>query len=94
MINEIKKYCKSWYCCDSNTEFNQIIIAFTYGLIFGSLSKGLLWFIVFIIIYECFLFYVTDGLKDHWTIRLVVNLSLLVGWIFGRYLILNKFNIY
>jgi len=96
MIDEFKNYCKKWYCCESNTEFNQIIIAFTYGLLFGSLSWGLLWFIIFVVIYECFLFYVTDGLNYKWITRIVVNLFLIFGWVLGRWLILNRtgFNIY
>lgn len=87
----MKKYFKSYFCHEANTELNQIIYAFVYGLLFGGFSWGIVWLIVFIIIYEIFIFYVTDGLEPHWRLlaRVGINAALFLGWILGRWLILG-----
>ncbi len=92
MFGKIKKYGKDYFCSETCTEFNEIVISFAYGLIFGSFSYGLIWLIVFIIVYEVYVFYVTKDVPERWRFlaRVGINAAALLGWILGRWLILDK----
>lgn len=91
MTTYIKDCSKYYLCSDSNTEFNQIVISFAYGLLFGSLSWGLLWLIIFFIFYELFFYYVSEGIDPYWRWlgRLGIIASAFLGWIIGRWLVLG-----
>jgi hypothetical protein len=86
---------KSHFCSDKSTSVNQITIAFTMGLLFGPFANGLVFRIVFLVIYEVIVFYFTAGLAPYWKIRTRVGVIIagLCGYFLGRWLILCHYSI-
>jgi hypothetical protein len=85
----INNAIRSYFCAEEATELNQIVIAFTLGLLLGPFPTNLLFKLVLIIIYEIILFYYTSGLAPYWRClnRIAVNSAGLYGYFLGRWLI-------
>jgi hypothetical protein len=83
---------EEWFKSTTSTEFSQIVFSFALGLISGPLSRGISFFFLFVCIYEIALWRITEGLPIYWQMRtrVVVNLASFLGWIVGRYLILEE----
>jgi len=88
----IKKYGKMMFCSENSTEFNQLVFSFALGLLFGPMSWGIIYYVIFIIIYEIIVFYVTSGLEPFWRLisRISINSAALIGWMLGRWLVLGR----
>ena len=70
----------------------QIIASLASGLLFGGLSKTILFTILFVLVFEFFVFHsskfyppIVKG-ED----RVLINLVFFLGWIVGRVLMLNE----
>ena len=76
---------------DTDIEF-QIISFLTYGILFGGLSKSLLFVIFFTIVYEFYVFHVSRFYPPEVKSfdRILLNLIFIFGWIVGRFLMLNE----
>lgn len=76
---------------DNNLPFN-IIFFFTYGVLIGSISQNILYSILFIIIYEFYLFHITRFFppKVREIDRIILNIIYIGGWILGHCLMLNE----
>lgn len=76
---------------DTDLEF-QSIFFLAYGILFGGLSSSLLVTMVFLLLYEYYVFQVSQfyppGVK--YFDRIFVNIIFIFGWILGRVLILNE----
>lgn len=64
----------------------QLIVAFTFGVIFSPFSIGMLWFLIFIIAYEIFYGWVVGFKMPFWRpfARLGIVCASILGWITGR----------
>ena len=80
------------YLKNPQSEFFQIISAFIIGVLFGPLSWGLYYSIIFIVIYEVLLFHFTKNYPGVYKFqtRLLANLFGIYGWLIGRFLIKNE----
>ena len=80
------------YLKNPQSEFFQIISAFILGLLFGPLSLGIFYSLLFIFIYEFFLFYYTKNYPGVYKLqtRIYSNIFGIYGWIIGRYLLLGE----
>ena len=76
---------------NTDLEF-QSIFFLCYGILFGGISGSLLLTILLIIIYEYYVFHVSNFYqpKVREYDRIFVNLIFLLGWILGRVLLLNE----
>lgn len=74
-----------------NTELFQYITSFTFGLAFGAVSFGLMWYFLFIMVYELFYAILTGGIYPFWSFRARVSVNLLgiIGWALGRWIYLE-----
>lgn len=90
-MNIISEYARRYFCNDSYTEFNQMIVGFALGLLFGPFSKGIAYFLLFLLIYEIVLFYYTQDMTPKWRMeaRIAIGVGSLLGWMIGRWLILR-----
>jgi hypothetical protein len=90
-MNIISEYARRYFCNDSYTELSQMIAGFALGLIFGPFSKGIAYFLLFILVYEIALFYYTQDVTPSWRMeaRFAISVGSLLGWIIGRWLILR-----
>jgi hypothetical protein len=90
------EWCKAIGQNPHNTEMFQYITAFTFGLAFGAVSFGLLWLLIFLVIYEFLWILLTRAQYPYWRlyVRILVNILSIIGWCLGRwiYLGLNPFN--
>lgn len=75
-----------------SSELLEIVVAFVIGLFFGPLSSGFIYFLISIIVLELFAFYTTRKLPEgyKWYMRVVINLAGIIGWILGRWLVINE----
>lgn len=80
MLREFLSPCRSDYV--------QIILSFMIALFFSPLSKGLAYFIIFLIIWEGLIIWSTKCLKPAYkfNVRLALNVAGILGWILGRWL--------
>lgn len=90
--NMIKKYGQMMFCSNASTELNQLVFSFAIGLLFGPMSWGIIYYVIFIIIYEIIIFYITSGLPPTWRLlsRVSINAAALIGWVLGRWLVLGR----
>lgn len=74
-----------------NTEMFQLITSFTLGVVFGAISLGLMWYFLFIIVYELGYAILTWGVYPFWSFRTRVTVNLLgvIGWVIGRWVYLR-----
>ena len=74
---------------DTNIEF-QIISFLAYGVLFGGISKSLLFVILFCIIYEFYIFHISRFFPPEVKSldRILLNFIFIFGWIVGRFLML------
>jgi len=80
------------YLKTPSSEVFQIGISFVLGLLFGPLSYGMSYNILFIFFYEIGLFYLTKNFPGVYKLetRIICNISALVGWVLGRCLLVNE----
>lgn len=73
---------------DKYPDLAQLLVAFCLGILFSPWSLGLLYFLIFLIIYEAYAFYATAGRAPSWKIeiRLGVMAASIFGFIIGRIL--------
>ena len=92
MLDKVKNYAQNYYCSEYTTDLNQIALGFVLGLLFGGFSSGLIWFIIYVILFEIYIYYITRELDTEWKLlsRIGINCATLIGWILGRWLVLNK----
>lgn len=66
----------------------QIIIAFMLGVLFSPWSYGLLYFLLFLLVYEIILIYFCRTHSEKWCIdvRIGVFAASILGFVIGRYL--------
>ncbi len=76
---------------DRNTELFQYIFSFGFGLMFGAISLGFFWMLVFIAFYEVVYVFITEGKRPYWIgyVRINVELLCVIGWMLGRWLMLR-----
>lgn len=76
---------------DSDIEF-QFISFLAYGLLFGGISKSLFFTIIFVIIYEFYIFHISrifpPNVRD--IDRVLLNVVFFFGWILSRVLFQNE----
>jgi hypothetical protein len=74
------------FCNDKTTPMFQVITAFAFGVILSPWSSGLFFLVIFIIIYEIFLYIFTHGDERYWDsfTRCGVICASLLGFIVGR----------
>jgi hypothetical protein len=79
--------CNKYY-----TNLLQFSVGFFIGVSFGPISKGILWLIVWIIIYEIILLWGTRKLKEKYRTdaRFLINIGSLIGWVVSRKLFIDK----
>ena len=88
IIRKWKNHCTNI----NNTELVQIVVGFTIGLILAPFSWGFIYFLIFWIIWEILVMYGTGMRHPHYRKigRLGIICSSFIGWITGRYLILDE----
>ena len=76
---------------DKDIEF-QIITSLASGLLFGGISRTILFTVIFVLVFEFVVFYSSrfypPKVKDE--DRILINLVFFLGWIVGRVLMLNE----
>ena len=76
---------------DKDIEF-QIVTSLATGLLFGGLSKTILFTILFVVVFEFVVFHSSKFyppvVKEE--DRFIINLVFFLGWIIGRVLMLNE----
>lgn len=75
----------------TNVEF-QIVSFLVYGLLFGGISSNLFFILLYCIFYEYFIFHISMFFppKVKSLERVLLNLIFILGWVLGRYLMLNQ----
>lgn len=74
-----------------NTELFQYIVSFCVGVMFGAISLGFVWMLIFLVIYEVYYVFATGGEYPYWVgySRVSNFLLSIIGWILGRYIMLR-----
>lgn len=77
---------RPFFCSDNYTPTAQIIAAFVFGAIFGPWSWGIIFLLIYFIIYEILFYLFTHGDPNYWQIetRLAVFCAYFLGWIVIR----------
>lgn len=90
-MSGLKNKYDSFRYNNKNTELFQYIFSFGFGLMFGAISLGFFWLMVFIAIYEVFYAFITEGKSPYWVAYVRINVELLcvIGWMLGRWLMLR-----
>jgi len=76
-----------------NTDINfQIILFLCYGILFGGLCRNIFLSLIFIVIYEFYIFHITRFFPPEAKEidRFLINLFYIFGWVLGRILMLNE----
>lgn len=70
----------------------QFILFFVYGILFGGISRCLFYSIIFIIVYEYYVFNVSNFFPPLVSVvdRTLLNSIYIFGWILSRCLLLNE----
>lgn len=70
----------------------QLLFFFMYGVMFGGIAKNILYSILFIIVYEFYVFNSTRFFPPNVreVDRVLLNIVYIGGWIIGRCLMLNE----
>lgn len=78
-----------YFCSDTYTPVAQIFASFVFGAIFAPWSWGILFLIIYFIIYEILFYIFTKGDPKYWQpeTRLAVFCSYILGWIVIRTII-------
>lgn len=81
--------CYRYFNNPRSSALLSIIVSFTFGLIFSPWNQGLLYFIIFLILYEGFIFYVTryDWSQQRLFVRTGIICTSILGFIVGRYVV-------
>lgn len=73
-----------------------LILSFFVGLLTGPFSWGIIWFLMFVTVWEICLCMLTSASKTLgsffcWELesRIAINVAAFLGWILGRYLLLG-----
>lgn len=76
---------------DTDIEF-QLMFFFAYGVLFGGLCKHILPSLIFIVLYEFYVFHMSQFFPPNIKAidRVLLNVVYIFGWILGRVLILNE----
>lgn len=76
---------------DTDVEF-QLITFFAYGILFGGISRNIIFSLIFIVIYEFYVFHISRFFPPNVKSidRILLNLVYIFGWILGRFLMLNE----
>jgi len=76
---------------DKDLEF-QLIFFFACGLLFGGLFNHIIYTLIFIAIYEFYVFHITRFFppKSKAIDRVLLNVVYIFGWILGHSLMLNE----
>jgi lipoprotein signal peptidase len=76
----------------SCTEITQLVMGFTVGLAFGSISPSLGWLIVYIIIYEVLVWIIIGRNPEYWrgTMRITLNCAAFLGMLLGNWIITSE----
>ena len=74
------------YDCSTNIEF-QCVSGLFVGLLFGPLSMGIEYMILWIIVFELWVFATTSYKSpyERFISRLLINVFFLIGWVFSRW---------
>lgn len=74
------------------TDLSQIVFAFIYGLFFGPFSNSIVYVIISLIVFELYVIISTRMAKPLWQFefRVTMNAAGLIGWVLGRWLILDE----
>lgn len=76
---------------DNDVEF-QSILFLAYGILIGGISNSLFFILVFIVLYEFYVFHISrmfpPNVKN--LDRVLLNVMFIFGWIIGRILMLNE----
>jgi hypothetical protein len=82
----LKKYMNEYFNNINVTEFFQVVVAFTIGVVLSPWNNGLLLFIIYLIINEIIYYIGTGGKYPFWTLegRIAVAFSSIFGFIVGR----------
>ena len=80
---------KGYFKTRNSPLLSNAIIAFGISLILARFSDGLVYLILFIIVYELFLYFMTDADPEYWTFqtRIIIIIASLIGFAIGRLLI-------
>lgn len=70
----------------------QFIFFLAFGVLFGGIAINLFYSIIFIVIYEFYIFHISRLFppKVREIDRVLLNVVYIAGWIFGRCLMLNE----
>lgn len=70
----------------------QLIFFLTFGILFGGIAMNLFFSLLFIVIYEFYVFHISRMFppKVREIDRILLNLIYIFGWILGRCLMLNE----
>jgi hypothetical protein len=73
----------------SCTEITQLVMGFTVGLAFGSISPSLGWLIVYIIVYELLVWIIIGKNTVYWRgiMRITLNCAAFLGMLLGNWII-------
>lgn len=76
---------------DTNIEF-QCVFFLAYGILFGGISSSLFITIIFVLIYEFYVYHISQFYPPSVQAfdRVLVNIIFFYGWIIGRWLMLNE----
>lgn len=76
---------------DTDIEF-QLMFFFAYGILFGGISKNIFSSLVFIVIYEFYVFHMSRFFPPNVKVidRVLLNVVYIFGWILGRVLMINQ----
>uniref|UniRef100_A0A6C0AEB7 Uncharacterized protein n=1 Tax=viral metagenome TaxID=1070528 RepID=A0A6C0AEB7_9ZZZZ len=87
MIDHLKDFSVSIF---SDLWFG-ILFSLFMGLIFGPLSICIEYSLIFLVLYEIFIFAISsDYGHEKISYRILLNIFYLIGWIWGRWLYLNS----
>ena len=66
----------------------QVVTSFAFGLAFSPFSKGLMFYIIFVVVWELYLFIVHATFKSRYPFlkRIIIIIIGFLGFIIGRYL--------
>lgn len=83
---------EKYICSEDYTNLLQFFSGFLAGALFGPISMGLTYFIIWIALYEIILFWATRKLKKSYQVeaRILINVGALIGWLVSRKLFNSK----
>lgn len=79
------------YDLKSYSPLGQTIAAVGIGILLSPYSAGIIWFLIFIILYEALYYYYTGGTSTLWQseTRIGVIFGSIFGWLLGRQFVLT-----